>query len=48
MYEKWTLYNYKGTKIDGMERLLQKDGCLISKYVPSLQFRDLDIQLPEH
>ena len=19
MYEKWTLYNYKGTKIDGVE-----------------------------
>lgn len=48
MDEKCTPYNHKGTKIDGMERLLQKDGCLISKYVSSLQYRDLVIQLPEH
>ena len=50
---KYTPYNHKGTKIDGVEQnivehLLQKEDCLISKYVSSLQYRDLVIQLPEH
>ena len=53
MDEKYTPYNHKGTKIDGVEpniveHLLQKEDCLISKYVSSLQYRDLVIQLPEH
>lgn len=33
MDEKYTSYNHKGTKIDGIEHLLQKEACLISRYV---------------
>ena len=33
MDEKYTSYNHKETKIDGMEHLLQKEGCLIRRYV---------------
>ena len=47
MDEKYTPYNHKGTKIDGVEHLLQKEDCLISRCVLSLKSRDLDIQLPE-
>lgn len=50
---KYTPYNHKETKIDGVEPKHRgtpatKEGCLISRYVPSLQYRDLVIQLPEH
>ena len=48
MDEKYTPYNHKETKIDGVEHLLQKEDCLISRCVLSLKSRDLDIQLPEH
>lgn len=53
MDEKYTPYNHKGTKIDGVEpkhveHLLQKEACLISRYASSLQYRDSLIQLPEH
>lgn len=41
MDEKYTPYNHKGTKVDGVEpkhrgTLLQKEACLISRYVLSL------------
>ena len=53
MDEKYTPYNHKGTKVDGVEpkhrgTLLQKEACLISRYASSLQYRDSLIQLPEH
>lgn len=45
MDEKYTPYNHKGTKVDGVEpkhrgTLLQKEACLISRYVLSLSFSD--------
>lgn len=54
MNEKYTPYNHKGTKIAGVEPkhrgttatkrgLSNQQVCVLS-----LQFRDLDIQLPEH
>lgn len=53
MNEKYIPYNHKGTKIDGVEFKHRgipaiKEACLISRYVSSLQYRDLVIQLPEH
>ena len=53
MDEKYTPYNHKGTKMDGvepkrrLEHLLQKEDYRINRYVSSLQYRDSDIQLPE-
>lgn len=53
MDEKYTPYNHKGTKIDGVEPKHRgtpatKRGYLISRCVSSLQFRDSVIQLLEH
>ncbi len=54
MDEKYTPYNHKGTKIDGVEPkhrgtpATKKEDYLISRCVSSLQFRDSVIQLPEH
>lgn len=52
MDEKYTPYNHKGTKIDGVEPKHRgtpaaKEDYRINRYVSSLQYRDSDIQLPE-
>ena len=53
MDEKYTPYNHKGTKIDGVESKHRgtpatKRGLSISRCVSSLQYRDSVIQLLEH
>ena len=53
MDEKYTPYNHKGTKIDGVESKhrgtpASKRGLSNQQCVSSLQFRDSVIQLPEH
>ena len=53
MDEKYTPYNHKGLRLmeykpNIVEHLLQKENCLISMCISSLQYRDLLIQLLEH
>ena len=54
MDEKYTPYNHKGTKIDGVEPkhrgtpATKRGLSNQSRYASSLQYRDSLIQLPEH